>query len=197
MFSLGQFIDRRHCSGDKFVRPSSSPGDCLEQRKSDAGRRGVACEDHLHLSQSSAHAWISIDSLRCPKITETGWWSRRDLNPDESPESLRFFGIKCVPKRLFRCSLPHVGQKSGSRPRFFDRPTEMQSKRSAHDRPGCLICLSRPPAHQSATKNPKDSKISYRTGDGCQPSPNELAAQKRHSRRPPKRIVLVLSELRR
>src|SRR5713226_1389299 len=39
----------------------------------------------------------------------TGWWSRRDLNPDESPQNLEFFGHKCVPKWLFRYSLPHRG----------------------------------------------------------------------------------------
>src|SRR5690348_10380526 len=38
------------------------------------------------------------------------WWSRRDLNPQESSKNLRFFGPKCVPKWSFRYSLPHVGQ---------------------------------------------------------------------------------------
>lgn len=37
-------------------------------------------------------------------------WSRRDLNPDESPENLRFFNPKCFPKWPFRYTLPHLGQ---------------------------------------------------------------------------------------
>jgi len=41
---------------------------------------------------------------------QTGWWSRRDLNPGESPANLSFFGPKRFPKWLFRYSLPHVGQ---------------------------------------------------------------------------------------
>ena len=67
---------------------------------------------------------------------ETGWWSRRDLKPQESPENLRFFGPKCVPKWPFRYSLPHVGQT-------LQPLAENHTFRSSHcsDPTNCKACV--------------------------------------------------------
>jgi len=130
---LGLRLRDLYATKDTYVSTALTRGVNLTWLSEQTGVADSTLRKHygrfIHADEADALELSKIDSqgskryslpLNCPSeghslrktlyFTREKWWSRRDLNPDESPENLRVFGPKCVPKWPFRYSLPHVGQ---------------------------------------------------------------------------------------